>query len=170
MRCLESEANDMIRIPTGQLGEDGYTVEGEEPADWLDLDRDPVARPDGPVRYELTATPAGPELVVTGWVEAPLKLLCGRCAQFFSTTVRVSAFLHSYEWNEHPDFLDVSGDVREDILLEIPGYPLCKADCKGLCPRCGRNLNQGACGCPPPEAGPSAWSALDALDTAGRDK
>lgn len=154
----------MIRIPTGQIGEDGYEVSGEEPGDWLRLEHDPVARSAGPVRYDLTVEAAGSELVVRGRLEAPLRLLCGRCAQFFSTTVEVSAFLHAYEWKEHPDFLDVSDDVREDILLEIPGFPLCKEDCKGLCVRCGRDLNNGPCGCPPVKEAPAVWSAaLDGL-------
>ena len=153
----------MIRIETTQIGEDGFTVEGEEPGELLDLDRDPVARSAGPIRYELTVEAAGTELVVRGLVEAPLELRCSRCAQFFSTTARVSSFLHAYEWAEHPESLDVSADVREDLLLEIPGFPLCHAGCKGLCAQCGQDLNEGRCGCVPPEGGPSPWSALDGL-------
>ena len=153
----------MIRIETTQIGEDGYAVSGEESGDLLDLARDPVARSNGPIRYELAVEQAGQELVVRGQVEAPLMLRCSRCAQFFSTTARVSSFLHAYESAEHPEFLDVSDDVREDLLLEIPGFPLCQAGCKGLCARCGQDLNEGACRCVPPEKGPSPWSALDGL-------
>ena len=151
----------MIRIETTQIGEDGYAVSGEEPGDLLDLAQDPVARANGPIRYELAVEQAGQELIVRGQAEAPLMLRCSRCAQFFSTTARVSSFLHAYESAEHPEFLDVSDDVREDLLLEIPGFPLCQAGCKGLCARCGQDLNEGACGCVPSEEGPSPWSALD---------
>ena len=151
----------MICIETTQIGEDGFTVSGEEPGDLLDLAQDPVAQADGPIRYELTVEQAGQELVVRGQIEAPLRLRCSRCAQFFSTTARVSSFLHAYEWAEHPEFLDVSADVREDLLLEIPGFPLCHDGCKGLCAQCGQDLNEGPCGCHPPEGGPSRWSALD---------
>ena len=151
----------MIRIETTQIGEDGYAVSGEESGDLLDLARDPVARSNGPIRYELAVEQAGQELVVRGQIEAPLMLRCSRCAQFFSTTARVSSFLHAYEWAEHPEFLDVSADVREDLLLEIPGFPLCHDGCKGLCAQCGQDLNEGACGCVPSEEGPSPWSALD---------
>lgn len=153
----------MIRIQTTQIGEDGYAVEGRESGDLLDLAQDPVARADGDVRYELTVSAAGTELVVSGQIEAPLRLLCSRCAQFFSTTVRVSSFLHAYEWAEHPETLDVSADVREDVLLEIPGFPLCDGACKGLCARCGRDLNEGACGCSSPPDELSPWAALDGL-------
>lgn len=151
----------MIRIQTSQIGENGYAVAGEESGDLLDLAQDPVARAAGPIRYELEVEAAGTELVVRGRAQADLRLRCSRCAQFFSTTARVSSFLHAYEWAEHPEFLDVSDDVREDLLLEIPGFPLCRADCKGLCAQCGQNLNEGTCGCAPPEEEASPWSALD---------
>ena len=151
----------MIRIETTQIGEDGYAVAGEEPGDLLDLEQDPVARAAGPIRYELTVERAGPELVVRGQVEAPLRLRCSRCAKMFSTIARVSSFLHAYDWAENPEVLDVSADVREDLLLEIPGFPLCGTGCKGLCSRCGQDLNEGPCGCAPPEEAPSPWSALD---------
>jgi uncharacterized protein len=52
--------------------------------------------------------------------------------------------------------------LREQVLLSLPVRTLCSADCKGLCPRCGRNLNEGACTC---EARPARerWSALSDL-------
>jgi uncharacterized protein len=151
----------MIRIETSQIGENGHRVEGEESGDLLDLSSDPVARSAGPISYALRVEAAGTQLVVRGDIEAPLKLRCSRCAQFFSTSVRVSSFLHAYEWAEHPEVLDVSSDVREDVLLEIPGFPLCDGGCKGLCAQCGRDLNEGACGCRPPEGPPSPWAVLE---------
>ncbi len=52
--------------------------------------------------------------------------------------------------------------IRQYLLLALPMSPLCRADCKGLCPRCGKNLNQGPCACPP-EAPDERWSALKVL-------
>lgn len=43
--------------------------------------------------------------------------------------------------------LDVDELLRSDILLELPTKYLCKADCRGLCPKCGKNLNSGSCDC-----------------------
>ena len=43
--------------------------------------------------------------------------------------------------------LDLDELIRTDILLELPTKFLCKEDCKGLCPTCGKNLNEGACNC-----------------------
>ncbi len=43
--------------------------------------------------------------------------------------------------------IDLDPLVREEILLALPGYPLCREGCKGLCPVCGQNLNERECGC-----------------------
>lgn len=43
--------------------------------------------------------------------------------------------------------LDLDELIRSDILLELPTKFLCREDCKGLCPDCGKNLNEGACNC-----------------------
>lgn len=43
--------------------------------------------------------------------------------------------------------IDISIGIREAIILAIPQAPLCKKDCKGLCPICGKNLNTEKCGC-----------------------
>jgi Predicted metal-binding, possibly nucleic acid-binding protein len=43
--------------------------------------------------------------------------------------------------------LDLDELMRADILLELPTKFLCSGDCKGLCPVCGKNLNDGACNC-----------------------
>ena len=57
--------------------------------------------------------------------------------------------------------LSLEDVVREQVLLSLPSRTLCKEDCKGLCPRCGQNLNQGTCNCTP--ASDPKWSALAGL-------
>jgi len=52
--------------------------------------------------------------------------------------------------------------LREQVLLSLPARTLCREDCKGLCPRCGRNLNAEACACDPVPTDPR-WSALSDL-------
>ena len=52
------------------------------------------------------------------------------------------------------DEIDLTPLVHEQTILALPTRPLCRETCRGLCPRCGANLNSGACGCPaaPPDA------------------
>ena len=56
--------------------------------------------------------------------------------------------------------------VREQVMLTLPGRTLCKADCKGLCPHCGQNLNTGTCTCArtaSSDPADSRWHALQSL-------
>ena len=55
--------------------------------------------------------------------------------------------------------LDLQEAIRQYALLTTPMKPLCDENCAGLCPRCGQNLNQGSCGCPPKEMDPR-WAKL----------
>ena len=57
--------------------------------------------------------------------------------------------------------LDLTDAAREELILALPRFVECRPDCRGLCPRCGANLNDGPCGCAP--AGDSRWDALRAL-------
>ena len=52
--------------------------------------------------------------------------------------------------------------VREQVLLSLPPRTLCREDCKGLCPRCGQNLNSGSCNCDKSASDPR-WNALRGL-------
>ncbi len=60
------------------------------------------------------------------------------------------------------DFIDLQDMVKDQIVLELPLAPVCKADCKGLCPSCGADLNLGPCGCEKTTKDPR-WSVLDVL-------
>ncbi|HUL59702.1 MAG TPA: DUF177 domain-containing protein [Anaeromyxobacteraceae bacterium] len=55
--------------------------------------------------------------------------------------------------------IDLAPILREQVLLALPGYPVCREGCKGLCPVCGANLNDRECGCDRHVADPR-WAAL----------
>ncbi|MFH1830183.1 MAG: DUF177 domain-containing protein [Pseudomonadota bacterium] len=59
------------------------------------------------------------------------------------------------------DRFDVSEVIREQIVLAEPMKHLCKEDCKGLCPRCGKNLNKGPCTCSEEHQGTSFVALKD---------
>ena len=70
------------------------------------------------------------------------------CYGFNHTLVRSLAGENEGDYVETPDFqLDLDELVTTDVILELPSKHLCREDCKGLCPKCGKNLNKGECGC-----------------------
>ena len=50
--------------------------------------------------------------------------------------------------------LDLLPPVEEQMMLEMPSKTLCREDCLGLCPKCGKNLNEGPCTCEKHETDP----------------
>ena len=65
--------------------------------------------------------------------------------------------------------IDLGAALREQILLALPPAPLCREDCKGLCPTCGKDLNEGECGCDRAVPDPR-WDALKALQLEKKEK
>ena len=151
-------------LPVATLGPDGVDLEGEDPVEafgWVDSPRE-VVRPAGPMRWRLHAALFGRELVVTGRAEAPFEGVCCRCGGPLSRTwgdeVSVSLELPAEGVSE----VDLTSELRETILLALPNNPLCADDCAGLCPRCGKRLAEGPCGCAAEPEG-NAFRALDEL-------
>jgi uncharacterized protein len=62
--------------------------------------------------------------------------------------------------------IDVGPAVREELLLAAPRWVVCRDECRGLCPRCGKDLNAGPCGCPPTVD--QRWHGLAALKVKGK--
>jgi len=58
--------------------------------------------------------------------------------------------------------INVAGLVRENVLLALPVKPLCHEGCRGLCPQCGKNLNEGPCPCSSARLDPR-WRELESL-------
>ena len=52
------------------------------------------------------------------------------------------------------DELDIDEQVLSCLVLELPSKHLCKPDCKGICAKCGKDLNEGECNCPKREIDP----------------
>ena len=151
-----------MKIWVARIPEEGASYEGRDSGAIMQVENDPVVRKTGDVRYELYAQRVSDELVVRGTLAAELEMRCARCSEFFSTTVAVSDFLRAYPAPKSLDSVDITEDLREEILLNVPAFAVCSADCKGICPRCGVDLNKDSCACKT-EEGPTPWSALDNL-------
>ena len=65
------------------------------------------------------------------------------------------------------DNIDIDDIAADNFLMNVEGKYLCSEDCKGLCPQCGADLNNGDCGCDNENIDPR-WSAL--IDIMNKDK
>ena len=72
-------------------------------------------------------------------------------------------FFRSIEIVDTDEAIDLTDDMREAMILAFPTVPVCRPECKGLCPQCGINRNKSECECSGPVAD-SRWQALDKLE------
>ena len=111
-------------------------------------------------------------LMLEGTARSVLDLVCDRCGKQFSRekVVPLDALLAETLENEDSEEniilldgaeLDLDEAVTTAFVLAMDTKNLCSEDCKGLCPKCGADLNLGPCGCRP-EADPR-WAALAQL-------
>ncbi|MEO8577513.1 MAG: DUF177 domain-containing protein [Gemmatimonadales bacterium] len=119
---------------------------------------------------------AGPSrFYFSGRIGGESRIPCRRCLNEVGVTVDEEAhFIFSSEGEDAADdpdvypfdanamSLDLKPAVRETWLLTVPGFVLCREDCKGLCANCGTDLNAGTCDCVP-AAIESQWDELRAI-------
>ena len=167
---LQFNVAQLLREPIGgfRLYEGEMTFESEE-----FVVRSPLV-----VSVKLLNT--GRSILVEGVFHLTVELVCSRCLtpfwqpldfsveEEFLPTVPVGGMTHVTTVEEGADedlFIDahqilhLEEIVRQYSLLSIPVHPLCRPDCKGLCPICGQNLNEGTCNCREEEVDPR-WAVL----------
>lgn len=168
----------MLKVDLARLAREGrLEVEAAIPAD------DPLWEGseltfEGPLRVELVASVAGSgEVVVRGRLDGTLSRECRRCLDPVEEEVARELTM---VWAP-TDELEPAGDdgetrplelsateielgsaIREELILTTDRYVVCDPGCRGLCPRCGTNLNVDECDCTLEEPDPR-WDALRAL-------
>jgi len=129
-----------------------------------------VKVPDGaPVTIDVELDALGDGVVVHGTVSGTWEAICRRCLGP-ARGLAVAAVEELYQvrptseeaFTFDGDAIDLGPLVRENLLVELPLAPLCRADCAGLCPTCGLDRNATACTCDTTPTDPR-WGVLDAL-------
>jgi uncharacterized protein len=171
-----------------RLPPEGRRFRGDDPSDILEFEDSDDLAAAGPVQYDLHVQVVSGQLLARGSVAAPVAFRCSRCLDRFTATVEEPDFsvllelpkgalgggraaaprepgddtpLPGDEPSDRVDCVDLTPEIREAIVLNFPAYPVCRGDCRGLCPRCGVNRNRETCRCAP--ASDSGWTALDQL-------
>ena len=131
-----------------------------------------------PAEARIRLRNVGGALIAEGEASTRVKVPCARCGTEFSLTVEAS-WETTYrrgpegsagtvgigedgetEWTFFEgSAIDVTPDVIQALSLALPMKPLCRPYCRGLCPVCGQNLNEGSCSCETQTVDPR-WAAL----------
>lgn len=123
-----------------------------------------AAEVSGPLTVRGVVTSLGNGVYVEANVRGAVALTCSRCLSPFERPVDLSCEgkftgdvlekAHGDEDEDEVEIFPLEGTscdldemIRSEIVLSLPMKPLCSEECKGICPMCGKNLNEGSCDC-----------------------
>ena len=168
-----------MKVPLTALGDRPVHIDAIEKAQELALataDADFIT----PVEVNVKLTRMQEDVLAQGKASTRVRQQCSRCLEpveadisgdFESLYVPMTGAYgkrrgrSDFEWSDQRvsfytnDTIDLGDDIRQCLLLELLPKPLCRPDCAGLCPDCGKDLNDGPCECDAtPDDDP--WAAL----------
>jgi len=172
---VQANVSQLLQEPIGATRE--YTVDEEAS----------IAGRQSPVRGEITLTRTDRGVLVQGRLKSEIRLTCSRCLaqsllpinfdiaeEYFPTkdiqsgaAMPVPEGPGSFTIDEH-HVIDLTEAIRQYAEMKIPMKPLCRDSCAGICPSCGRNLNDSTCDCRQQENDPR-WAVLLEAKVAGKE-
>lgn len=149
----------MIRINVAEIKKrlvGSKTFAYELTPDELDI-TDTDLKVTAPIQLEGVVENAGDVILLKADVKTEIERTCGRCLKVFTELLAAQVVEKFYPAGAEniendafiyeSDLLDITEPVRESLLLAVPLQSLCREDCRGLCPVCGADRNEGDCGC-----------------------
>jgi uncharacterized protein len=165
--CEESMKN--WKITVNDLPAEGRDFSFTDPEFWAErlVAHHVDAKPVQEVQTEISVQPQSGGALVRGTLRGSVQLRCDRCAERFEIPVQASIELFETlpkEGEPEEDsrlqlvddalVLDLGSLLWEEFVLSLPVKPLCNEQCKGICPKCGQNFNEGSCDCARDEGDP----------------
>ncbi|PTX99552.1 hypothetical protein DB346_17095 [Verrucomicrobia bacterium LW23] len=151
----------MMTFHPEELHDDILLVRETLPPSVLDLD-DKFARAHEPVEVDLQVRREADTFFAAGRVSTVVQVQCGRCAEWIPYSVTVPRFHVEYK-APHPEIIDLTPAVREDILLKLPHIATCRIeDPDSSCAILGVGLQPDST-TPSPSLDTDVWQSLDQL-------
>jgi uncharacterized protein len=170
----------VLRIEIDSIPEGASHIDLLEEATGLNVGEESgIVSFDSPLRLSLDATRSGGEIVLRGRAGVDVAFECARCLKTYKARLEAGINILCLlgekpagdadgcregviEVPANARFIDITDEVRSELMVGLPVKPLCDEACKGLCPVCGADLNETQCSC---ERGghDSRWDALKKL-------
>ncbi len=147
-----------MKIHLAQIPPEGIDLSGDTPAAILEADEFQAA---GPITWRIHALFREHDLLVRGGLSVTGRLRCVRCLEPLPLTVEVPDFT-AFVAKPEGECVDLTEQVREEMLLALPAYAKCDLGADGKCPVTGETHRTPDSGDASPPLG-GRWSALDRL-------
>ena len=185
MDRIEKSKND-LKIGLNEIEESGYRLSCRKSKDWVNHIFRDIQTIDftfvGEIGIQIDAFRTGTDVFLKGQFRTTIRTSCVKCLDDFDLPIEATFHYNLCASDEKElslekeinkadlDFSCYQGDgidvvplLREQIILNVPVYPLCQEACKGMCPQCGVNLNHGLCQCDKKEVTSSRFEILKEL-------
>lgn len=149
------------------IPQEGLELREKHLPSFLGLEDDEFISYIDPISVSLNIEKIRDSVRVKGRGKFKVRLICARCLEPFLQEIRFpldavykpesSRVIKREEFLDEGDtniffygengIIELRDPIREYVILYIPVKPLCKSDCQGMCPSCGKNLNKGKCSC-----------------------
>lgn len=134
-----------MKIDINQIPQEGLTLIEEFSPAALDLETE-IVKFCTPLRVTADITKITNAVAVHLEFSCRIRTVCSRCLEEFDSDLKKSLDLN-FSADKSVREIDLNPEIREEIIIDYPVKPLCKEDCKGLCFKCGNNLNEEKCDC-----------------------
>ena len=179
-KSLLGAVQGVMRIELANLEDSGGKVAHVYQPGELDL-LDELVHLNGPASVTGKVRRSGKQVFVKGHIDSQARVECDRCLKPVELSLNTDFELEYVTDEDYKsssvaeltedamslsvfdgEAIDLDEIVREQVLLLVPARTLCGQDCKGICPTCGADRNDGDCGCEKIELDPR-WAALKKL-------
>jgi uncharacterized protein len=134
-----------MKVEISRITSDGISIEDSLDAEELDLNTSEVKFV-SPLKVNANIFKIKNVVSVELEIESCFHTSCSRCLKEIQLPLKRHLRLN-YQVMNNQQFIELDEDIREDIILSYSLRYLCSPDCLGLCPKCGKNLNEGKCNC-----------------------
>ena len=135
-----------LLVNVSSISEKGLEFDNVLHSETFDIGLDKIICCLNPISYCILVRLINDQILVTGTVRTRISCSCGRCLETCEKLVVNEDICH-YLDIPPTKIIDLTENLREDILIAFPQKFLCSSNCPGLCHSCGKNLNLGNCGC-----------------------
>ncbi len=133
-----------MKIVVNEIPKNGLELEETRSAAELDVGREDLTFRE-PVTIRAEVRREFDNVLIHLHIGSSIKFNCARCLK--AGQRRIERDVEIIKPVAEENIIDITQLAREEIILDYPDRLLCKEDCKGLCLRCGWNLNDSDCGC-----------------------
>lgn len=145
-----------MKILIKKLKNGEYVFHDEQTLEAID-----IVEYNGNYKLDVVLEKSDNQLVLKNKVQVSYNTTCDRCLiEFVNNTTNKFELYYIFSGtnkevlddntkyiDEESEFIDIANDVRDYIILSFPMQHLCKEDCKGICPKCGKDKNIEQCNC-----------------------